>query len=518
MNKAILSLIVALTGIQGSWAQTIKDMGLFTASIARQTANGEGSGFYDKGTSGLIDVWWFTYDYPSVSADGQPVMLSAMACMPNDRTGASVINNVVVGCHATITDNAQCPTEFNRTGSITSDVFMMMYHAGVGFGAKPDEADPCYYNLVILPDYEGYGITADRTHPYLCEGATAQQVVDAVRYGIELYQDDEQVKRVRRPFRDNWHTIIEGYSQGGAVAMATQRHIEQNGLAEELHLAGSICGDGPYDPLATMLYYVEQDAQGHELSMPVVVPLMLQGLLAVTPAGGGASNTPPYTIDDFLNPRFLATGILDWLAEKAMTTDDITKALRNLYAEGKDGDREYYRSVLTSSGRAYLKDIMNASVYEYFKSLLQCHPDYTTHPIAKPEGGSAGEWLHMALEENVLTNGWTPDHPVCLFHSTADDVVPYLNSQRARASFGDEAKWFESALNGSHVGTGVEFFTGSVRDDCFRLLTESHVGIEGLVGQTERSLHCYDAAGCPAGTARRHGVCIHHGWKHLFAN
>lgn len=31
-----------------------------------------------------LDMWWFTYTYPSVNADGEPVTLSAMACMPDE--------------------------------------------------------------------------------------------------------------------------------------------------------------------------------------------------------------------------------------------------------------------------------------------------------------------------------------------------------------------------------------------------------------------------------------------------
>jgi hypothetical protein len=45
---------------------------------------------------------------------------------------------------------------------------------------------PCC--LVILADYEGYGHTASRPHPYLYQELTARQVVDAVRYGIALYK------------------------------------------------------------------------------------------------------------------------------------------------------------------------------------------------------------------------------------------------------------------------------------------------------------------------------------------
>ena len=41
-------------------------------------------------------------------------------------------------------------------------------------------------------------------HPYLSEELTARQVVDGVRYGIELYKNSAQVSEIRHPFRSGW--------------------------------------------------------------------------------------------------------------------------------------------------------------------------------------------------------------------------------------------------------------------------------------------------------------------------
>ena len=63
---------------------------------------------------------------------------------------------------------------------------------------------PCC--LVIMPDYEGYGITADRAHPYLYQELTARQVVDAVRYGLALYNSYNLPS-----FEDDWQSVSLGY-------------------------------------------------------------------------------------------------------------------------------------------------------------------------------------------------------------------------------------------------------------------------------------------------------------------
>jgi hypothetical protein len=62
-------------------------------------------------------------------------------------------------------------------------------------------------------------------------------------------------------FEDDWKSVCIGYSQGGSVALATHRFIEENGLADELHFAGSVCGDGPYDPVAHLGYYMNDDGE-----------------------------------------------------------------------------------------------------------------------------------------------------------------------------------------------------------------------------------------------------------------
>ena len=61
------------------------------------------------------------------------------------------------------------------------------------------------------------------------------------------------------PQEGDWRSFATGYSQGGAVALAVQRHIEEERLAETLHFQGSICGDGPYDLIETMRYYYADD-------------------------------------------------------------------------------------------------------------------------------------------------------------------------------------------------------------------------------------------------------------------
>ena len=112
----------------------------------------QGSDFYDFDRDRWLDIWWFTFKYPSINAKGEPVLLTAMACMPDE--DCSYVNNVIIGCHVTITSNKECPSMYNHGGSSLSDVSMIMNHAGSGLVFHSSQDDYPYYNLVILPDYE----------------------------------------------------------------------------------------------------------------------------------------------------------------------------------------------------------------------------------------------------------------------------------------------------------------------------------------------------------------------------
>ena len=173
----------------------------------------------------------YTYSYRSHDAFGDTIRLTALIGWPKANVDPQ---NLLIGCHITITDDAKAPSNFGISDA-ASDVGMLMMHA-------VDGDSPSSKALVIMPDYEGYGGTVKRTHPYLCQELTARQVVDAVRAGMKLFKEQNG------QMADGWKTVVAGYSQGGAVAMAVHRMIEQQeGLADELHFCGSVCGAGPYD-------------------------------------------------------------------------------------------------------------------------------------------------------------------------------------------------------------------------------------------------------------------------------
>ena len=89
--------------------------------------------------------------------------------------------------------------------------------------------------------------------------------------------------------------------------MACQKFMETNSLDKDLHLGGSVCGDGPYDPFATLRTYISQN----KVYMPVALALIFKGMIDYNPY------MHRYALTDYFSERFLNTGIFKWIEEKS---------------------------------------------------------------------------------------------------------------------------------------------------------------------------------------------------------
>ena len=447
----------------------------------------------------LLDFHYyvFRFEYPSVDADGNTIMLSGIAACPTPN-GASKVNNIIMGTHITITSDEERPSahinNFGRddwgmlmslaagpkfllndkysaillgaqAGLSIAGLALCMTGVGVFFGAPLlaagivtdiyaiDQVNKAWgyhdynNNLVILADYEGYGLTKDRAHPYLYQELTARQCIDATRYGRYLYEHDGQLGYLRHPIRSDFRCMSMGYSQGGSVAMACHRFVEQNNLVKELHFVGSACGDGPYDPMATLMFYVKQDLENKPMKMAVVLPLIVKGMLDTNPY------MKTHKAEQYFRPEFLETGILGWIASKSYSTDDIEDNW-DKYAKEHPGTKNY--------NNALLREIMNEECYTYFKGIYDANKNTFTSAagIPLPQHRGLIEDLHLALASNDMTSGWNPEHAIKLFHSKNDNVVPYVNAQRAKNAFGSKVTLEDAPNNLDHVDSGLDFFRG----------------------------------------------------------
>ncbi|MES2296444.1 MAG: prolyl oligopeptidase family serine peptidase [Pseudomonadota bacterium] len=256
--------------------------------------------------------------------------------------------------------------------------------------------------IVVAPNYAGYAGSALPYHPYLDANAQASDMVDALRaarVGLGATAATASSK-----------LFISGYSQGGYVAVATQRamQIEYPGEFSPSATAGM---SGPY---ALTQFGDAIFAGAPRLGVTAFLPLLIN---AGQRAGGAlyASTSEVYEAQ-------YASGI-DTLLPSLLSIDDLVKGgklpasalfARDSQPQGADagaffGDGNLVRSSYRS---AYLAD-------------LQAHPC----------GASAADPLacapQHALRKHVLKNdlrNYVPATPLLLCGGDGDPTVPYLNT------------------------------------------------------------------------------------------
>ena len=343
---------------------------------------------------GYINVAMKKIKYKTKSANGDDVELSALVAY----SGADYNfwpfytflyykpNCMLIGCHATITSNAQAPTNLLDLGTIDflkTDVGQIVLDGRTNIYSGLEA-------LTVIPDYEGWGDSSNRNHPYLMQEATARQVVDAAT------QVHSWFTKNCKSMEDDWRTAIIGYSQGASTAMATMKHIEQtSGLSDQLHLGGAVCADGPYDPLATMNFYVKQG----KVNLPEALVLIVLG------ACDYDVDMKHYSASDFFTDKFINTGIVDALRAKNKTSDQLQDQIKEKGVTCFEGN--YWR----------LSDLMRPEIINYFSG-KEIDEQYK----AKCEA------LYNSLKRNNLAaSGWKPAHHLVLFHAANDPTVPIDN-------------------------------------------------------------------------------------------
>lgn len=95
-------------------------------------------------------------------------------------------HHLVLGCHATVTSDKERPSNYANL-DLGTDVRIIVGHwasSNMAFelvsGMIDLIMDPALC-LVVMPDYEGYGSTRNKPHPYLNPEIQARQCVDAAQ-------------------------------------------------------------------------------------------------------------------------------------------------------------------------------------------------------------------------------------------------------------------------------------------------------------------------------------------------
>jgi len=305
--------------------------------------------------------------YTGHDIDGTPITLSGKLLVPRD----GKIKNMVIVSHYTIGANYECPSEcFPMEGLV----------AAKGYA-------------VVVADYIGFGVTANRVHPYMHVESTARSVVD-MALAVKPYLE----KIGRKPESDK--VILMGYSQGGSTTLAVMRMIQKE-YSDVLPIQKVYCGGGPYDLAATYDKAMADDVTG----IPCAIPMILQGVNVGQDLG--------LDYADFFQPRLLEN-YDEWINSKRYTVNQMNRLM----------GAKALHELMTDAGR----DKNNPTTARFYKALLY---------------------------NSVLD--FQPKSPIYMFHSREDQTVPFVNAQRAETFFKGYNIDFDFGDYGVHSMGAIRF-------------------------------------------------------------
>lgn len=314
-------------------------------------------------------VYAISYTYRSVDPQGLPVDLSAVLYIPVAAlNGTKNLTGICLTNHGTIASNAECPTMI----------------------AQAEAALTWKNYAVVMPDYYGFGASADRPQAYLDAETTARGNIDAYLAAVQLMEDRE----VSIPSK----LYSFGYSQGGFNSMANLKYVSKH---PELgvHFEKVMCGGSPFDVELTWDTFTRETFH-HAIGF---VPMTVISINESQQLG--------------LDYHDLFKGVLldnwrDWFLSKQYNLSTISDKI----------------------GTNDLSAIMN--------------DDFMNRT------GAAYNAILDVCRRYTLTAGWTPPSgtKILIYHSKQDDTVPYANLAAMKTFFDQVAPGCYTAYEGYHGG------------------------------------------------------------------
>ncbi len=284
--------------------------------------------------------------------------------------------------------------------------------------------------IVVAPNYAGYDSSALAYHPFLVADQQSKDMMDA------LTAARTALAALGSSVRAGSKLFVTGYSEGGHVAMATHRALQQAGIA----VTASAPMSGPYAlaaqadwvfyghvylgstlfaPLLTSSYQAvyrnlyATPADYYESAYADGIASLLPGADAATLISSG--KLPQYALFSRTPPAAAAGSALQKLL--AVATPPVGTTMDPVFDKGFGAG-----NLITNSARlAYLQDAMN-------------NPDGLVPTLGSGLPATAPQNpLRVATRLNDL-RGWTPATPLLLCGGNEDPTVPFDINTKAMAA------------------------------------------------------------------------------------
>jgi hypothetical protein len=354
--------------------------------------------------SPVCDVLIYKIQYETVGGANEPTTASAALMIPSgfgsNCTGARPI---VTYAHGTTTERSFDMTDLSNAEALG----MAAIFASQGY-------------IVVAPNYAGYDTSTLPYHPYLIAEQQSKDMIDALTAARKALPIASATLT-----QDNGQLFITGYSQGGYVAMATQRAMEAAGM--KVTAAAPLSGPYALAAFADAVFYGAVNGGA---------PISTTLLITAYQAAYGDIYT---SATDVFEPQY-ATGI------ETLLPTTLTRA--ELYAQGKlpqyalfsaTPPAPQFADITPPTTPANLAPVFalgfgsgNLIQNSYRLSYLedaQSNPDGGFPAVTTGVAAAAPQLpFRQALQRNDLRN-WVPVAPVQLCGGADDPEVFWINTQ-----------------------------------------------------------------------------------------
>jgi pimeloyl-ACP methyl ester carboxylesterase len=357
------------------------------------------SALLDSGTTSVTGdpqcaVTMFTVRYNTLGGSGEPTEASAAISVPSGpRAICSGTRPVLLYAHATSIDKSYDMAKLRVTREARMVAAMF---AAQGY-------------IVVAPNYAGYAGSSLAYHPYLNADQQSADMIDALRaarlsFGtIGAHPSDK--------------LLVTGYSQGGAVALATQRAMQA--MNSSAFAPTAVAGlSGPY---ALSQLGDTQFAGSPRIGVTAFLPMLI--------SGGHLSGDKQYeAASELYEDKYAAT--IEALLPGASSLGDLISAGKlpatALFAADSmpqaSGYGRYFGAgnlIKTAFRDAYVADMEAHPCELHSATPLDCAP-------ANP--------LRKLMRKNDMRS-YDPVAPTMLCGGSGDPTVPYLNTVSALRYF-----------------------------------------------------------------------------------
>lgn len=353
----LLLVIIIFTSCKKEWSRDIlpgsqlfvsaTPVASFTKEVLQGFAIKTGFGVFASFAKYDVDFYKVIY---KTTFKGKQIQASGLLAIPKNMP---VAPSLLSAQHGTIFRYADAPSNFPLTFS-GFELF-----ASAGF-------------VAVIPDFIGYGVSQNITHPYYDQQSSGLAVTDMIK-AVQYFL---QTKSIPTPISNR--LFLVGYSEGGYVTMAAQKEIETT-PAHHLSVTAAAEGAGGYDlnvilsKLADTSYY----------AAPSFLALLIKGY------NDTYNWNRPYS--DFFQEPYAS----------------LLPALLN-----GTKSREEIDAVLPKNPAALFNPSFYAGLKDPTKEL----------------------YLKLLLAGNSFLT-WAPRSPTRLYHGTADEAVFFQSSVTTYARF-----------------------------------------------------------------------------------